>query len=117
MIFNFGLLLVAIPVIAFATGTATEVNDGAFYIVLTLMAAGGAFSLHAAVLSSDSQFSKSGLVYALADIWAFLAFLTLSVPITLAIKWWRSRRPSGPQPINPPTLRDESAQRRSDPLR
>ena len=92
MFFNLGVFIAALPVIAFATGTALEVNDGSFYILLGLLFAGGTYLLYVASLGTDRQLSNVGAGVALGEIWAILALVTLSVPITLAIKWWRSHR-------------------------
>lgn len=92
MFFNLGVFIIALPVIAFATGTATEVNDGSFYILLGLLFAGGAYLLYVAAVGTDRQLSNVGAGVALGDIWAVIALVTFSVPITLAIKWWRSSR-------------------------
>lgn len=90
MFFNLGVFIAALPVVAFATGTATEVNDGSFYILLGLLFAGGAYLLYVATAGTERQLSDVGAGLALSEIWAILALVTLSVPITLAIKWWRS---------------------------
>jgi len=93
MFFNLGLFIAALPIVAFVTGTATEVNDGSFYILLGLLFAFGAFLLYVSLLGTKRLMSFSaGLM--VGDLWAILAILaivTLSVPITLAIKMWRTR--------------------------
>ena len=90
MFFNLGVFITALPVIAFATGTATEINDGSFYILLGLLFAGGTYLLYVATVGTERQLSNVGTGVALGELWAILALVTLSVPITLAIKWWRS---------------------------
>lgn len=93
MFFNLGLLVAALPIAAFVTGTATEVNDGSFYVVLGLLFAFGAFLLYVATLGTKRLMSFSAwlVVDDILVIPAILALVTLAVPITIAIKTWRTR--------------------------
>ena len=93
MFFNLGLLIAALPVVAFTTGTATEVNDGSFYILLGLLFALGTFLLYVAARGTKRLMSFSAWLV-IGDLWiilAILALVTFSVPIALAIRMWRTR--------------------------
>ena len=93
MFFNLGVFIAALPIVAFATGTAAEVNDGAFYVLLGLLFAFGTYLLHVSVHGSKRLMTFSAWLV-IGDLWAIsavLAILSLSVPITLAIRMWRTR--------------------------
>lgn len=91
MLFNLGIFFCALPVIAFATGTVSEVNDGAFYIVLALLFGLGAFLINAAIRGSEKLIADCAAGAGMGELWAVVAILTLSVPIALLIKRWRRK--------------------------
>jgi uncharacterized membrane protein YhaH (DUF805 family) len=89
MFFNLGLFLGTLPIIAFTTGTAAEVNDGAFYVVLTLLFGAGLFLIYAAIKGTEKRITDLAAAAGTVEFWAIIAIFTLSVPIALLIRRWR----------------------------
>lgn len=93
MFFNLGMVFCVLPIIAFATGTTAEVNDGAFYVVLALLFGLGSLLIYAATIGSKKLLRDLavGAGSGVAELLVIAAFLTLSVPITCLIRYWRQR--------------------------
>jgi hypothetical protein len=92
MAFNFGVILLALPVAAFVSGTVLAVNDGSFYFLLSLLIALGLLLIYSSTSGSDESFSKVTALTAFSELWLFLALLTMALPVTFAIRYWKDVR-------------------------
>jgi hypothetical protein len=91
MFFNLGLFFCALPVIAVATGTAAEVNDGAFDVILFLLLGAGLFLIHAAIKGTEKRISDLAAAAGVGEVWVVMALLTLSFLIAFLIRRWRHK--------------------------
>jgi len=89
--FNMGTLILALPIAAFLSGLAVEVNDGSFYVLLVLLAVFGSFFIFAAVFGGDALMKKAIVWGNPGDFWLAAGFITLAVPITLLIKHFKRK--------------------------
>jgi len=89
--FNMGTLILVLPIAAFVSGLAAEVNDGSFYVLLVLLGVFGLFLIYAAVFGGDTLMKKAITWGNPGDFWLAAGFITLAVPVTLLIKRFKRK--------------------------
>jgi hypothetical protein len=91
-IFITGALITAVPLAAILFGALSKNYDSALYILLALFAILGLFLLYASIFGSDRFLDNASNWANSGEILFFLGLLTFAIPITLLLRYLKSRQ-------------------------
>lgn len=86
MIFNTGVIIIAIPILSAYFGIIAKDSDPVFYIALILLTLLGLFLLYTPVWGSNRLLEKAADWANSGELGLFLGLITLSIPITILIR-------------------------------
>lgn len=86
MIFNTGVIIIAIPILAAYFGVISKNSDPAIYAILILFALLGLFLLYTPIWGSSKLLEKAADWANSGELGLILMLITFSIPITILIR-------------------------------
>lgn len=91
LIFMTGTLFLAVPLLALGFDVITRSSDSALLVLISILVIVGSFFIYASTKGSDRLIERTAIWSDSGELLILFGLLTLAIPITLLIRYFRPR--------------------------